>query len=343
MSHLDRFIYAEQEVPAAFFEAEATELADLLGGPTLFFFPGETERSLLITVLLHGNETSGFYALRDLLRDWRHAGKRGALGLHLFVGNVHAAKAQKRRLSTQPDFNRIWYEGSNSYCVQAMDLVKHVMQGGLDCAVDFHNNTGRNPLYSCMGTITGENCALAYAFSPIAVHFGKPIESHAIAFAQHTRAVTFECGVSGQPEGYAAARALAERLLMAEPLPSPEEAVQHLRMYESQVRVLAPAGASVSFDDAVEADFNFRGDLDELNFAPVSQPVRVGRRKGDVRLSIDAPPAFQHREYFRYEGRDIFLLPEVTPSMFTTDALVACQDCVGYLMHPVSVPERMVG
>jgi len=52
------------QVPEALYEAEATELHSILGGPTLIHLAGRRPEPLFLSVLLHGNEN--FTVMRSL-------------------------------------------------------------------------------------------------------------------------------------------------------------------------------------------------------------------------------------------------------------------------------------
>ena len=80
----------------------------MLTGPTLIEVPGERGPALFVSVLLHGNETSGWDALRSVLQNE----SRPPRHLRVFVGNVEAAAAGVRHLPEQPDYNRIWRDYS---------------------------------------------------------------------------------------------------------------------------------------------------------------------------------------------------------------------------------------
>lgn len=343
MGNLDQFIYVEGPLPEKFYYAEASELVEILGSPTVFAIPGKSDRHGLLTVLLHGNETTGFYAIRDILREMKERGEKPDHNLYLFIGNVRAAQKGYRHLDDQPDFNRIWYDGSSNYCSQAISLIKHVTKQPLDFAVDFHNNTGKNPMYACVGHITQANCSLAYAFAPTAVYFRKPREAHAVAFSQRTTAATFECGLSGSQEGYDAARAVAEKLIFGHEMPQTTHVLEKLELFDSQVRVLVPPGARVSFREDEEADFNFRADIDSLNFQLLKEPKLIGRRRGVAKLILDGPSILNLDDYVLYCGDEIFLGAGRIPSMLTTDARVVLQDCLGYLMHKLDVKKMIDG
>ncbi len=47
---------------------EANQLASALGGPTLIHLQGRQSPALFVSILMHGNETTGWEAVRQLLQ-----------------------------------------------------------------------------------------------------------------------------------------------------------------------------------------------------------------------------------------------------------------------------------
>ena len=92
---------------------------------------------------VHGNESAGWLALREVLS--RHRGAPLPRSLVLFIGNVAAARANVRHLEDQPDFNRIWRGNGTPYHAMAAEVLSIVRERGIVAAVDVHNTTGRNP------------------------------------------------------------------------------------------------------------------------------------------------------------------------------------------------------
>jgi hypothetical protein len=80
-------------LPPGLLEAESDALHRLLGGPTLIHLPGGRQPPLFVSVLLHGNETVGWDALRGLLseRIARFGEPRLPRALSFVIGNVAAA------------------------------------------------------------------------------------------------------------------------------------------------------------------------------------------------------------------------------------------------------------
>ncbi|MBF2760889.1 MAG: peptidase M14, partial [Ectothiorhodospiraceae bacterium AqS1] len=54
--------------PPGLMALPAAGLADFLGGPALIEVPGEEPETVFVSLLLHGNETSGWEAVRRWLR-----------------------------------------------------------------------------------------------------------------------------------------------------------------------------------------------------------------------------------------------------------------------------------
>src|SRR5690606_973677 len=79
----------------------------VLDGPTLIHIDGTRPLPLFVSVLLHGNEHTGWNAVRALLG--RYHGRPLPRAVSLFIGNVQAARENRRFLPGQADFNRIWH------------------------------------------------------------------------------------------------------------------------------------------------------------------------------------------------------------------------------------------
>ena len=95
-----------RELPPGILSRSASELHEVLEGPTLIHLLGERSAPLHVSVLLHGNETTGWSAVRGLLQDFGDTPLPRSLSL--FIGNVAAARSEQRVLSGQHDYNRVW-------------------------------------------------------------------------------------------------------------------------------------------------------------------------------------------------------------------------------------------
>ena len=90
------------KIPSDFYTSKPKNLWKIFDTPTLIKIPGKNKETIFISTLLHGNETSGFYAIQKLLKQ-----ERFDKSLLVFFGNIEAAKFECRHLDNQTDYNRI--------------------------------------------------------------------------------------------------------------------------------------------------------------------------------------------------------------------------------------------
>lgn len=329
-------------IPQGLLDCPALQLADLLPGPTLLDLPGRDPAPLFVSVLLHGNEDSGFAAAQEALRRW--SSRELPRALLLFIGNVRAAAQNMRTLPDQNDFNRVW-PGTQTPDVPEARLARWVYDYAARrrpfASIDIHNNTGFNPHYACVTRIEPRFIALARLFSRIVVNFERPLGVQAGAFAHLCPAVTVECGKSGGGPGSAHAAELIEAALSIAHLPDLPPAAHDVDLLRTFAIVKTPAGASFSFDGS-PADFRFRSDIDRLNFSQLAAGASFGRLGASgARLEL-APgdDSCAPEDYFDYSGGEIKLRRDAIPAMLTRDPSAIRLDCLCYLMHRIGMDGR---
>lgn len=324
------------EIPDGLRSAEATELEALLGGPTLLHLPGRQAQPLFVSVLLHGNEDTGFYAIRKLLNNYQ--GRELPRALSVFFGNVAAAAQGRRRLDGQPDYNRIWPGTDRPGCPeQAMlrEVVAEMERRGLFAAIDVHNNTGLNPHYACVNRIDHRYFHLATLFSRTLVYFTRPRGVASLAFAPLCPAVTVECGRPGQTHGVDHAMEFIEAALHLSEVPVHPVAPHDIDLFHTVAIVKVPETIDFGFGRR-DATLDFLADIDHLNFRELGEGVELARVNGtaDELLEVrDERGRNVWREYFRVDDGRLLLRRPVMPSMFTLDERIVRQDCLCYLME----------
>ena len=331
--------------PDALLDVAAPDLWLHLEGPSLFHLPGRHAQPLFVSVLLHGNEDSGWRAMQAVLRP--HRGKLLPRPLMLFVGNIEAARAGVRTLPVQMDYNRCWPCAEQPVGPEAR-LMREVFEVARACSpfasIDIHNNTGNNPHYACVNRLAESFLHLARLFSRTVVYFDRPAGVQTAALAEICPAVTVECGIAGGAAGVAhAADFVASALAMSQfpHHPVPQGDLDLLRTF-AIVRV--PSDATLSYDDS-DADFRFRGDLDLLNFSELEPGTSFGFLGHGATRQLDVLPGgdFTTTErYFEYVQREIRLSQRVIPAMLTVDARAVRLDCLGYLMHRIGRDGRRI-
>ncbi len=324
-----------QALPAGLCDVDATQLAELLGGPALIHVPGDAQPALFVSVLLHGNETSGWNALRRLLAHDQPLPR----SLLMFIGNVHAAAQGLRMLASQQDFNRIWRgEVPGAEGELAASVARTIRGTALFAAVDLHNNTGHNPHYSVLTRLDASCRGLAYLFSNTAVYVEEPDTVLARLFDELCPVVTLELGPVNDAMCEERALDFLRRLLVLDAIPT--EAA--LELFQSRARVHVRDDVGFSFaEDGRATPLVLTSGVEAVNFHALAVGTPFGRSTRpvtDVLKVLDAAHRDVTQAYFTQHNTVIALRRDVVPAMYTTDPLVVRQDCLCYFMEPLALP-----
>ena len=324
------------DAPRGLEDAETKALFDLLEGPSLIWLRGRAEPPLFVSTLLHGNETTSWTIARDLIRRARI----GALArtVLLFVGNVAAARAGKRYLPEQLDYNRVWSGGDRPEHALAAEALEIVRAAAPYAVIDIHNNTGRNPLYSCVSRLEPSHLELAERFSPVAVYYTNPPSALSVACSAFAPAIAIECGQSNDPDGVRCALAAVNQTLASDVSRGDFGVAERLTIFHTLGRIVLEDGLTFSFDEA-PADVHFPGDIEDRNFtlqAPGSLWARSGRKRSPLRV-IDGRGIDLTDQFFQHENGETRLVASATPAMLSTNRENVRLDCFGYLMERVAL------
>lgn len=337
---LDRLkLHTFEGFPGALLSLEAKQLWQALPGPSLFHILGRHQQPLFVSVLLHGNEDTGWQAIQLVLNDL--AERPLPRALLLFVGNIAAAKANVRTLPSQNDFNRTWPGtplGQSAEAAVMRDVVSRVRAARPFASIDIHNNTGHNPHYACVNGLAEPFLHLARLFSRTVVYFKKPLGVQSAALAEICPAVTVECGRVGGAAGVQHAADFVRAALSLSHFPDHRVPDGDIDLLQTRAIVKVPAEASFSFD-GTDADFRFVSDLDHLNFSELAPGTVFGTLGGSRRMRLDVQPGGEFEtagpQYFDYDGAAIRLKRGAIPAMLTLDPDAIRLDCLGYMMHRI--------
>jgi len=328
-------------LPDGLLTAAPEQLAELLGGPALVHLGGRREQPLFVSLLLHGNETTGLAALQALLAKFQD--RQLPRALSFFIGNVEAARDGLRRLAGQPDYNRVWpgTEYADSPERRTMAEVVDIMQGRRPFAsVDVHNNTGINPHYACINRVEHRFLHLGNLFSRTLVYFVRPVGVQSMALARLCPSVTVECGKVGQSAGEQHAAAYLEACLHLSEIPDHPVAAHDVDLFHTVATVRVPRAYSFGFGDK-PVDIRFIGGLDYLNFRELPSGTVLAHLDGIEGLPLevcDEQGDEVAQRYFNVEGGVLRTTRPFMPSMFTLDERVIRQDCLGYLLERYTLP-----
>lgn len=328
-----------EQVPDGLLDCPADGLEALLGGPTLLHLPGAEGDALYLSVLLHGNETTGWDALRGILRDFENTTLPRPMSV--FIGNVRAAAAGVRHLDDQPDYNRLWdFAGDTPEHRLAREVFAEIKQRRVRECIDVHNTTGPNPHYSCVNYLNPHSLYLARRFSELAVHAQLPASMQSLKLNELCPAITIECGLPESPEGVIHARAYLEQRLFERTLPDRMPNLDTLQLFHTLAQVRIPSGVAAGFGDA-PCDLRLVDGIEQHNFTALPAGFVLGHWCGDVqRLGVrDAQGADVFDTYFVNDGDALTARVEVIPSMLTDQTKIIAQDCLCYLMEPLPVAD----
>lgn len=319
-------------IPDGLLSLPVGRLHEMLEGPTLIHLPGRHPEPLFVSVLLHGNEDTGWEAMRMLLQHYQ--GKELPRALSLFIGNIDAARMGARHLEGQPDYNRIWKGNGTEEHRMAQQVLEIMRERQVFASIDIHNNTGLNPHYACINVLAQPFLQLATLFSRTIVYFTKPDTVQSRAFSRLCPAVTVECGKAGESHNTEHAIRFIEGALHLAQFPEHGVPASDYDLYHTVAIVKVPHGTRFSFHDE-SADLLFSGDLDHMNFRELparTQLARVGGDGGRLEAWDEGGVDIAER-YFEQENGLLYTRLPVMPSMLTLNEEVIRQDCLCYLME----------
>jgi succinylglutamate desuccinylase len=327
-------------VPQDLLDVEPYDLHRVIASPTLLELPGKHENPLFVSVLLHGNEPTGFKAIQLILKKYND--KELPRSLAIFFGNIDAAKHNLRRLDKQPDYNRIW-PGTDVAENNETKLVKYVFERmkkqNVFASIDIHNNTGLNPHYACVNRLENSFLHLALLFGRLVVHFTRPKGVQSAAFASLCPAVTLECGRPDQPHGIQHAFEYVDSCLHLSDFPHQGVHPQDIDLFHTVAQIKIAEQTSFSFTD-IDADLLLDKDLERMNFTEVSAGTILGLTSKMHNIPLIAEDESGNNvtdQYFRIHNDRLEITRQSMPSMLTLNEHVIKQDCFCYLMERIEL------
>lgn len=302
-------------------DVDAAELHAVLAGPTAFDLRRNSKQPFFVSTLLHGNETSGWNAVRRLMREQHDT------SLILFIGNVAAAAQNLRHLPNERDLNRVWRLPKwHSFLNDLLQATKPW------CGIDIHNNSGPNPHYSVVTDNHPTTHGLAKLFSNKLIYTEHTKDILSYAVSQHCPALTIETGTVDDPQSEVRAFDFLKRLCrMDHP---PELACSNLETFETLGIV------KVESEHGTQRDFpHFDAALDHKSFQTIATGTTFVPSLAEgwqVKVMNPADDLEITDEFFVKHDREIRLKQDVVLSMFTRKPLLAMQDCVCYFLGRTS-------
>ena len=308
-----------RELDAGWLDLGATELYRVFDRPTIIDLRQSNRAPVFITTLLHGNETSGWDAIREFLNN------HSEVSMVLLVGNIHAAKSKQRHLDHEQDFNRVWRQEPWH---TALNEVLHEVK---PCyAVDIHNNSSPNPHYSVVTDLQPETLQLARLFSKQLIHTAHTLDIISYAISKYCPSITIETGMIDDPKSVSRTVEYLTQICCNYPL-SPQE-IGDLECYETlgTMHVIPPENPDLEKYPIFNADFIGRS----FETVPAGSMVAECVEKSwEIVVKSANSVENQTSKYLDRSGNRVMLKQDTILSMFTPIPLLALQDCVCYLLN----------
>lgn len=311
-------------------DCEARDLYRLLPTPTLFDLTNGVP-PIFVSVLLHGNELTGWDAIRQFLRKRDQANPKHSLVL--YIGNVEAAALNQRFLDHQLDFNRIWCGGDQAEHQHAEEVVHLIQRMKPKFALDIHNNSGLNPAYSVL-THTSYACLThARKFSSIALLAPSLHSVITRRMNEICPSITIEVGLSGEVDSLRRTLEYLDYLFEADLDHTifPED----LSIYRTVANLRVETEGKPHFPTFPKLN----PALEPLNFDSVPAGTSISTHLSDdwvVRV-YDNDEVEQTDQYLEQVGKDTYLKNDVIMAMFTQHVENAFHDCVCYFLEPTTI------
>ncbi len=328
-------------LPQGLLDLPANKLYTKIDNHTLVHLKGKIKRPVFISVLQHGDEYTGWDALKDYLNNHQHVLPRS---ISILFGNVDAARHNVRHLENQPDFNRIWpcHLTFDSPYAKTMQEITDIMEKREPFAsVDIHNNSGRNPHYSGINSLNAEFINLASLFSDTMIYFTSPAGIQSTAFSKFCPSVTIECGLSGASDGTEQTHTFLELLHSQSNLLHVPGILEHQKVYKIFASVKVKEEIDISFEQHHHG-FMLVKDLDVLNFQQIPSGEQFGRLSKQLAdlntmpfVVLDENNQPIDTDYFKLDGDKIICNKSFVPSMITQSIKAIRDDCLCYIMQPI--------
>ncbi|MDB4935401.1 MAG: hypothetical protein JWP87_2373 [Labilithrix sp.] len=320
--------------------ADAGAWLDSLPGPVAISTRGrDPSRTRVVSGMLHGNEPSGLRAIFDALR----SRDLFATDVLFFIGAVDAARTEPRHthrtLPGRRDLNRCFHEPEGDLDGRIAESLLELVRARLpEALVDLHNNSGHNPAYGVGMGLDAGRLGLTSLFAERYVATSLRLGSLHEVLPRDIPAVTIECGRAGDPRADEVAIAGLSAFLHAKALPRASVDTSAMRVLHDPTRVRVRDDVSLGYGErsaAPAVDLTMDLDADRHNFQRLPAGTRLGWLREGAPFpfeAMDASGSDVAHALFERRGDTIVTRRSIIPIMMTTNATIARDDCLFYVV-----------
>ena len=202
--------------------------------------------------------------------------------------------------------------------------------------IDLHNNTGHNPPYGISTTLDAIHLGLTGWFANRFVRSDMALGALVEVTDHGAPSVTIECGRAGDPDADDVALRGVDAFLASDALLPAEP--PHVDVFEQPIRITVPPGTTLAIADTRQphAALTITSDVDRHNWCEMEPGTMIGWATDGERLPLEAwRPSGEEvaAELFFLDGGVLRARKSLIPIMMTTDATIAADDCLFYVVR----------
>ena len=308
-----------------------------LSRPVAIEIPGkDTSRCRVVSVLIHGNEPSGFFAVYEFIKKE----VQPVTNLSIVISSIRAAKVppvfSHRVVPGEFDLNRRFgvLDCHNRVTELARHITEYIRSLCPEVIIDLHNTSGNGPAFSVSISDHPVIRQVATLFSEQMIvtqlNVGSLMEQNF-----NCPVVTVECGGAEDPVAH---RCALDGLLKFSQLSlRTEQSELPMKVYMHPVRVKAVEGVSLTYERQENSDFDLTllFDIEKFNnnVLPIGASIGwVGRELADCLTAIDDFGYQVVHNFFAVKDNQIIAKQALQIFMATARRDIALSDCLFYVV-----------
>ncbi len=315
----------------------AEEWLKALPGPVVIELEGtdKTAPWKAISVLVHGNEPSGFFAVYRYLKE-RHIPRSSVA---LIISSVRAARHaplfSHRMLTGEYDLNRRFGMSQPQDVVSSLaaEIEQYLRSKPFEYVVDLHNTSGNGPAFSVATHKSTQVQKLASYFCESQV-VTQLIVGSLMEQNFNCPVVTIECGGSKQTEAHKLAYSGLINLLQSD---NWQERQASVSLFEHPTRLCVKRGCSLEYANQLDPDCELTliENIEQLNYSGLLKDQVVGWLNTPISQTLTAisEDGKEHvNDYFYQQGTELRAKQNLKVFMATPRKDIALADCLFYVL-----------
>ncbi len=307
-----------------------------LSRPTIIEITGsDKSRWRIFSVLIHGNEPSGFMAAFNYLKQ----NPQPYTNIAICISSIRAAKLKPRFshrfVPGEFDLNRRFgrLDCRDQVSELARDLTDYLRSKNPEFVIDLHNTSGQGPAFSVSISDHPSIRKLTAVFSDKMV-LTQLIVGSLMEQNFNCPTVTIECGYMQDPQADKIALTGLERLTS---IPSIDELDEEpISLFSHPLRVQVQPGTSVDYaaEYNPDVDITLRKDIGQLNYNKTKAGTHIGWINRKLEQSLSANN--EHNEntidsLFEVSNNQLLIKKDCYIFMATSVLEIALNDCLFYV------------